>query len=118
MRKKANGHGPRTIGVYFSYNFIDKDPIIDKIRTAVEESGLNYKRIHERSNVSTTTLYNWFEGQTRTPRFATVAAVAHALGREVGLVKMRPNDRARVEQMIAKSQREQERLKAAEAKGA
>jgi DNA-binding phage protein len=116
MKRKTNGQGPRTVGVYFSYNFIDKDPIIDKMRTAVQDSGLDYKRIHERSNVSTTTLYNWFDGQTRTPRFATVAAVAHALGREVGLVKMRPDERDKVERMIVKGQKEQERLKAAEAK--
>ena len=63
------------ISPYRNYMFVDKDPIIDFARTAVQKSKKSYAGIHERTNVSTTTLYNWFGGKTRRPQFASVAAV-------------------------------------------
>lgn len=71
MSKKRRGY----ISPYRNYVFVDKDPIIDLARTAVADSGKSLQRIHEGSNVSTTTLYNWFHGKTRRPQFATVASV-------------------------------------------
>lgn len=68
------------ISPYRTYVFKDKDPIIDFARTAVENSNLNYREVHEKCNVSTTTLYNWFHGNTRRPQFATTAAVLLACG--------------------------------------
>ncbi len=76
----------RTIGVYRSYNFKNFDPVIDKVRTIVEDSGQTYKRVSEDSGVSRTTLGNWFNGKTRRPQFATVNAVARALGSEFRLM--------------------------------
>jgi DNA-binding phage protein len=72
---------------YRTYSFVDKDPVIDKIRTVVEDSQESYKEIHESSGVSVTTLYNWFHGKTRRPQFATVNAVALALNHELRLMK-------------------------------
>ncbi len=83
MAKKSTG---RTIQVYKSYNFRDKDPIIDKMRTVVQDSGRSYLEIHELSGVSTGTLWNWFNGKTRRPQFAALNAVARALGHELGFV--------------------------------
>jgi transcriptional regulator with XRE-family HTH domain len=74
---------------YKSYNFVDKDPIIDEIRTIVEKSGENYARVHEQSGVAITTLTNWFDGPTKRPQAATLNAVARALGYKLGFVKMR-----------------------------
>lgn len=71
MAKKPRGF----ISPYRNYQFVDKDPIIDLARTAVEDSKKSYEEIHEGSNVSTTTLYNWFHGKTRRPQFATAASV-------------------------------------------
>lgn len=71
MSKKARGF----ISPYRNYVFIDKDPIIDFARTAVARSKKSYQDIHEGCNVSTTTLYNWFNGKTRRPQFASVASV-------------------------------------------
>lgn len=65
---------------YRSYNFVDKDPVIDRIRTIVKDEGLNYSEIGVISGVSSTTLHNWFEGATRRPQYATVAAVTSSLG--------------------------------------
>lgn len=72
---------------YKSYNFVDKDPIIDEIRTIYEKSGTNYKWIHENSNVSTTTLSNWFSGKTKKPQAASINAVLRSLGYKLGIVE-------------------------------
>lgn len=68
------------ISPYRHYNFVDKDPIIDLARTAVERSSKNYKTIHEESGVSTATLYNWFHGKVKRPRFSTAAEVLLTCG--------------------------------------
>jgi transcriptional regulator with XRE-family HTH domain len=72
---------------YKSYNFTEKDPIIDEIRTVVQDSGATYKQIHEDSGVSTATLSNWFAGKTRRPQAATVNAVLRSLGYKLGIVR-------------------------------
>jgi hypothetical protein len=66
--------------LYTSYNFVDKDPVIDKMRTMVKREGLSYGKISGLSGVSATTMHNWFEGKTKRPQYATVMAVVHALG--------------------------------------
>ncbi len=80
MAKRKQAAVSRTINVYKSYSFKDKDPIIDRLRTVVEDSGQSYEDIHDASGVTTSTLYNWFSGSTRRPQFATINAVARALG--------------------------------------
>lgn len=70
---------------YKTYAFKDKDPIIDALRTAIADSGVSYEEIHERSGVAETTLFAWFYGLTRRPRYATVAAVAGAIGYDLEL---------------------------------
>jgi transcriptional regulator with XRE-family HTH domain len=72
---------------YKSYSFINKDPIIDEIRTIYQDSGYTYKQIHEGSGVTTSTLTNWFSGDTRRPQAATVNAVLRAMGYKLGIVK-------------------------------
>ena len=76
---KSNGH----LKPYKSYRFIDKDPVIDQVRTIVQDSELSYVEIHEKSGVSTSTLYNWFHGHTKRPQFCTVNAVGRACGHEL-----------------------------------
>jgi DNA-binding phage protein len=80
---KKNG----ALKLYTSYNFVDKDPIIDKMRSMVKREGLKYGKISELSGVSATTMHNWFEGKTRRPQYATVMAVVHALGYRVAYTK-------------------------------
>jgi hypothetical protein len=72
--------------VYRTYSFVDKDPMIDKIRTVVGDSGLKYSQIHAVSDVTSQTLRNWFHGDTKRPQFATLNAVAISLGHELQLV--------------------------------
>jgi transcriptional regulator with XRE-family HTH domain len=65
---------------YKSYNFINKDPVVDRLRTIIADEGMNYKEIHEASGVSTATMWAWFKGPTRRPTHAAVAAVAATMG--------------------------------------
>lgn len=76
---------------YKSYNFVDKDPIIDEIRTVYENSGTNYKWIAEHSGVTPNTLRAWFDGRTKRPQAATINAVLRALGYKLGVVAMEMN---------------------------
>jgi hypothetical protein len=69
--------------LYKSYNFIDKDPVIDTLRNMIDGSKKSYGKIHAESDVSITTLRGWFHGKTKRPQFATVAAVVRSLGYEV-----------------------------------
>lgn len=66
--------------LYKSYSFKDKDPIIDRVRTIYDDGDNTYAKVSEASGVSPTTLFNWFEGPTRRPQYATIAAVVSALG--------------------------------------
>ncbi len=70
-----------------SYNFVDKDPVVDKMRGPVRSSGLSYGQISEKSGVSASTIYNWFEGNTKRPQYATVIAVMRVLGYKEMFVK-------------------------------
>lgn len=72
---------------YLSYNFIDKDPIIDKLRTLITRDGYTYQQVAEKSGVTVQTMYNWFTGPTRKPQFATVMAVVRAMGYRMVIAK-------------------------------
>jgi hypothetical protein len=72
---------------YKSYNFVDKDPMIDEIRTIVERSGASYKWVNAESGVSTQTITKWFDGGTRRPQAATMNAVLRSLGYKLGVVE-------------------------------
>lgn len=76
--KKTNGRG--ALKPYKSYNFRDKDPVIDVLRTAREDGHVRMTDLTAASGVSATTYYNWWQGKTRRPQFATVAACARAMG--------------------------------------
>jgi DNA-binding phage protein len=86
----------RTLNLYKSYSFRDKDPIIDKIRTVIQDESASYKEIHEASGVATTTLYQWFDGETKRPQFATIMAVVRALGYDMQIVREEKTARAKI----------------------
>lgn len=73
--------------LYRSYSFKDKDPIIDRIRTVMQDEGLSNQDIADSSGVSATTLHNWFKGETQRPQFATVMAVTRSMGYDLQLVR-------------------------------
>lgn len=63
---------------YISYNFVDKDPEVDRLRTVVGNTP--YAIVSACSGVSETTLRNWFLGKTRKPQNASIEAVGRAMG--------------------------------------
>lgn len=83
-----------TIRTYRTYRFIDKDPVIDKLRTIINDEGLSKKKnnVATMAGVTPSTLTNWFEGDTKRPQHASIAAVASALGYEVTFSKERKVD--------------------------
>lgn len=107
---KTNGHGQKSgaLKLYRSYNFVDKDPVIDKIRTLVAREGVDDTDVEKISGVSRQTLYNWFEGQTRRPQYATIAAVTTSLGYTTKFVKTKV---VNFEREIAKAAEEMAQIK-------
>jgi len=86
MAKKGKHTNGRKPARYKTYNFVDKDPVIDMLRTSVKDAGLGYKEIEEASGVRRSTMKGWFHGGIRRPFHATAAAVAGACGKESRLV--------------------------------
>ncbi|HVG51627.1 MAG TPA: hypothetical protein VM867_08345, partial [Xanthobacteraceae bacterium] len=97
--------------VYRTYNYIDKNPVIDKVRTLIQDEGLIKKLsvVHEISGVSTSTLDNWFNGTTRSPQHATIAAVITSLGYQERFVKERDIDLEKEREVAAAWQERQEK---------
>ena len=79
MPKKTNS-SRGALRIYKSYNFVDKDPILDWTRTVVEDAKMSPRQIQEAGGPTASTIYNWFYGKTRRPQFCTVAAAALACG--------------------------------------
>jgi transcriptional regulator with XRE-family HTH domain len=71
---------------YKSYSFVDKDPMIDYIRTIIHESGETLTKISEDSGVNANTISKWLYGETRQPRAASINAVLRALGYKLEVV--------------------------------
>jgi len=65
------------------YNFIDKDPIIDVIRTAIQDQGLSLDEVADLAEMSVGTLWSWFHGKTKKPQYASILNVCLALGGKV-----------------------------------
>lgn len=87
-KRKSNGHDRRGF-TYRSYSFVDKDPVIFKVKTLLEKEHVSYNDVHIMSSVSAGTLRNWFEGETRRPQYATIAAVVSSLGYTQKFVRAR-----------------------------
>lgn len=76
----------RVIPTYRTYKFTDQDPMVDKVRTAVSDSGMTNADIAAKSGVSSQTLRNWWNERTMRPQFATLNAVARSCGHELQIV--------------------------------
>lgn len=66
------------------YNFIDKNPVIDVIRTAIQDAGLSKKLniVADLASLSRTTPVGWLHGDIRDPRHSSIMAVMISLGYE------------------------------------
>lgn len=83
---------------YRTYKFreSEKDPVIDMFRTAMADAGYTPQQVHEESGVALSTFHNWFDGPTRMPKHATIAAALGAIGKRFAIVdsKERANGKA------------------------
>lgn len=109
------------------YRFINKDPIIDIIRTAMQRRGNispeQINRVAFDAGIHPGTLHNWLEGDTRRPLSITTRFVLEALGVTVRYIDQddKPIKMPEPELISAKEQREilardREREKARDAK--
>ena len=89
---------------YTSYNFKDKAPIVDELRTVIRDAGMSYRQVHEESGLSLACLYHLFSGPTRCPNYATVARILHACGRDLKIV-----NRARIISLAEHAERKRKR---------
>lgn len=70
-----------------SYNFVDKDDIIDRLRTAMDDADVSVSYAATKSGVCRQTMNNWFSGKTRKPQVATLNAVGKLVGLQLRWVK-------------------------------
>jgi hypothetical protein len=81
----------RFIMSYRCYNWKNKNPVIDKVRTILQDEGLYSKKtrqvLHQLSGVAVATYDGWFEGETKDPKHTTIMATLAALGYEEQFVK-------------------------------
>ena len=60
---------------YKSYNFVnDKDPVIDEMRTLLQDAGMSYSDVEEAGGPKRGTLYNWFHKNVRRPQHGSIKA--------------------------------------------
>jgi transcriptional regulator with XRE-family HTH domain len=91
MAKKANGqgrgHNSGSLWLRRSYNFIDKDPEIDRFRTLWQREHIKETDLAVLAGLASSTVGNMFGGKTRRPQHATFAKMAGALGYKYDLVR-------------------------------
>jgi transcriptional regulator with XRE-family HTH domain len=87
----AKGNGG-TMWLRRSYNFIDKDPEIDKFRTIYQKEHIKESDLAVLAGLSASTVRNMFGGETKKPQHATFAKMAGAMGYEYGLQREKKPD--------------------------
>ena len=84
-KKPGIGHNSRArdthIGpLYRTYGYrLDRDPVMDLLKKARTEAGVKVSNVHRDTGVSVSAVYNWDNGKTVKPQFATVVAVARSI---------------------------------------
>ena len=74
--------------LYKAYNFRNKDPVIDELRTIIQDThGVGNKAMYKAmrkievdGGPSWTAMHNWFFGETKRPQSASVEACGRAMG--------------------------------------
>jgi hypothetical protein len=84
MVKHSRGNG--RLPIYKSYVFRDKEPVIDEMRTLIEDhfgeklTNKNLRKITESGGPSATCMNAWFFRTTKRPQNATIEAAGRAMG--------------------------------------
>jgi transcriptional regulator with XRE-family HTH domain len=79
-KKKTAAKAPRTLVKYTTYPFGGQDPIMDVLHRVKISTNKTDTELTAATKVAPGTLRNWWKKKTKRPQFATVAAVANALG--------------------------------------
>lgn len=86
------------MALYNSYLFRGKDPVIDGLRTALEDrhgrriDKAMLKKIHEDGGPTVACMQGWFKGKTQRPQNCTIEACGRAAGLERRWVRMRKKE--------------------------
>lgn len=100
--------------LYRTYLFLDKDPVIDQMRTALDTSQMSIPAIAEKSGLAESTLRNWFYGETLRPQFSSVQAFYRAIGWEMQprpLLDSELVQRIATDQELAEAEKEAKKLR-------
>lgn len=73
----------------YKFRAHEKDPVIDMLRSAMDETGYTVTELHRETGVAMSTFTNWFDGPTRMPSHCRVAAALGAMGKEFAVVDSR-----------------------------
>lgn len=71
---------------YKAYNFKDKDPVIDELRTKFQDinhgklDGSFFRKVQANGGPTVSCLRSWFFGQVKRPQNPTVEAAGRAMG--------------------------------------
>lgn len=82
----AKGRTNGSLKLYRAYNFRDKDPVIDQLRTMAEETygvkvnGKSLRQIENKGGPSVACMRSWFFGTTKRPQNPTTEAAGRAMG--------------------------------------
>jgi hypothetical protein len=100
---------------YRCYNYVNKNPVIDKTRTILQDEGLYSKKrrriLSQLSGVAVSTYDNLFEGDTKNPKHTTIAATMAAIGYEEKFVKTRSIDEEKELELARKWNAKQKELR-------
>jgi transcriptional regulator with XRE-family HTH domain len=78
IRRKTNG-AAGTLWLTRSYNFIDKNPEIDRFRTIYQRQHIKEADLAAMAGCAVSTVKNMFGGITRDPKHSTFAKLAGAM---------------------------------------
>jgi hypothetical protein len=89
VTRRQDKNVSRTLRMYGTYSFVTKDPVIDELRTIIQDlakrEGVSFnvmcKRLSIASSVSLAAIMGWFKGKTRRPQSASIEAVGRAAGK-------------------------------------
>lgn len=86
MASKKNGKGGG-LRLYKSYMFKSKDPVIDELRTMVQDQfgSLKHKalrQVEEGGGPSVSCMIAWFHGDTKRPNSCSIEAAGRSMGKQ------------------------------------
>lgn len=107
------GHNSGMLWLTRSYNYVDKDPEIDRFRTLYQKDRVKESDLAVLAGLSGSTVTNMFGGKTRRPQHTTFAKMAGALGYKYELVR---DDRPNYASEVPKAREERKAYRALLAK--